>query len=47
MYAGVKSELYKRLEVPTVVYRVETSGLRLHDRHDLEVFEIKFLRSLC
>ena len=35
--SGVKRNLYERVVVPTLMYAAETYGLRLNERHKLDV----------
>ena len=42
-----KSELYKGVVLPTVLYGAETWGVRAEERRRLNVFEMKCLRSMA
>ena len=41
----MKRELYEGVVVPKVTYGVETWGMRMDERHNLNVMEMKCLRS--
>ena len=44
---GLKIELYESVVVPTVTLGAETLGFRMDERHELDVIEIRRLRSMC
>ncbi|XP_068206360.1 uncharacterized protein [Palaemon carinicauda] len=44
---NVKTILYEKLIVPTVVYRLELCGMKVMDRQKLNVFEMKCHRSMA
>ena len=47
VYVEAKSELYKRVVVPTVMYGSGAWGLRVEERRKLDVMEMRCLRSMC
>ena len=44
---NVKSMIYERTVVPTVLYWTETWGLNAREKRRLNVMEMKCLRSIC
>ena len=42
----MKRELEERVLVPIVTYGAETLGMRMDDRHKLDVMEIRVLQSM-
>ena len=47
MSLGMKRRVFESIVVPKVMYGNETWSLNAKERNDLEVFEMKSLRSMC
>ena len=47
MNLSIKRKLYNRMVVPTVMYGSDTWGKEEQERNELDVMDIKCLKSLC